>query len=73
MYCKKPKEYIKYFSCYNCNCLGFFNETRGLLTVLGWKLSLSKTRPCYMCSGKGFVASKKIITKKNNYKSFLTH
>ena len=39
MYCNKPKEYIKYFSCYNCNCLGFFQETRGLLSVLGWKLS----------------------------------
>ena len=64
MSCNKPKEYIKYFSCYNCNCLGFFKETKGLLTVLGWKLSLSKTRLCYMCSGKGFVESKKIITKK---------
>ena len=62
MFCNKPKEYIKYFSCYNCNCLGFFQETRRFLTVLGWKILLSKTLPCHMFSCKGFVVSKKIIT-----------
>ena len=69
----KPKKYIRWFSCYHCQCAGFFKETRRLLSFLRWNISLSKTEPCYYCSGKGFIKSTKIITKDNDYKSFLTH
>ena len=69
----KAKTRIHRYSCYYCDCTGFFERKRTVFQIWSWGYQIVDKKICNYCNGRGFIESKHRYNRENNFQSFLEH
>ncbi len=69
----KPKTRIRRYSCYYCDCTGFFTKKRIIFQIFNWAYQMKNKKICNYCNGRGFIEFKHKFNQENNFQSFLEH
>ena len=69
----KPKTRVRRYSCYYCDCTGFFTKNQVIFQIWNWGYQIKNKKICYYCDGRGFIEFKRKFTKDTNFQSLLEH
>ena len=69
----KNKSKIRRYSCYYCNCTGFFNKKQIIFQIWNWGYEFINKDLCNYCEGRGYIVFKHKYELLNNYKSYMEH
>ena len=70
---EKNKCKIKRYSCYYCNCTGFYSKKQIIFQIWNWGYQFVDREICKYCDGRGFVVFKHKFETTNNYQSYRDH
>ena len=54
----KAKTRIHRYSCYYCDCTGFFERKRTVFQIWSWGYQIVDKKICNYCNGRGFIEFK---------------
>ena len=70
---EKNKCKIKRYSCYYCNCTGFYSKKQIIFQIWNWGYQFVDREICKYCDGRGFVVFRHNFETTNNYQSYRDH